>query len=1132
MADSVNRSVNIFFNEAELSAALARAQTRAAKLEQQMKDVGDKSSPEFLKLQQNLENTNKKIGTMSEQLTGKLAPSFKQLQGAVQKAYNEMQNLPIGSPEWKAKVAEFDKLNGQFIKLKNEVGQVGRVMQTFGSQIKTIGLGVLIGNTVQAGAQAVLGYFQGMISGSAKIADELSDIQKTTGLTNEEVKELNKELSKIDTRTSSSELRQIAAVGGQFNIAKKDLAGFTAAIDKANVALGDEFGGSAEDVATQLTKLRNIFTDVKTEKTDQDLLHISNALNSLGNAGAATSDVVADFSNRIAGVGIPLGLSTAQVLGISATLQELGVNAERGGTAVSKILQKMTINTDEFAKVAGLSVNDFTKLLNTDLYKAFQLVVEGSNKAGGSATAMANLLKDAELSGAGAAEVFLKLSSNTELMGDKVKLAGTALKSTDSIMQEFNSKNNNFAANLEKIQKRMAGFFAGFGSLLEGPVAALAGLIQVQDDETIALEATRKGLEINLIALQDTNLSTDARKKLIEQTNEQYADYLPHLITEKDTLEDLNKLQNESNKLLKTKILTISFQKELSKVFEDQAESIRALAEAEILASKRKAEAGTGTVNEDPAFLQQQKDVTANAKLLNQSTIDNTDKLANAVRDKFKLMARFAGVAFEDLEKVVGGTVDKTKDKVKTLGIGPTDKEIADLKKLQEDIEKLRKDFELNGLTADEKEFQQLKDKYAAIEERAKGHYAELFAIRQIYKQELAQLGDKQFDSRSEKEYQASLNALKTFFEKQKLILKQNFADGLIDEEAYQNGIIALNLQEGKAKIKIAEDYKDTAKTATADLNKFKTDSDNAEADAHIAANKKKAKSDKDITDEAIELAKKKKDEQVAMAEAFAQAYFGIVSAFSSIEKGNQDIELARDRKVNDDKKEALKKRLEAGTISQEKYNAQIAAIDKKQRDKEAAIKKEQFKADKAAKIIEAIINTAVAVVKALPNIPLSVLAGVTGAATIATIAAQPIPEFGAGDKIGKKLKGPLHNSKSRGIWMINPDTGQTIAKAEGNEWLLNQKSSDKYDSLLDAVNRDDSAAINKWFMNRPSINLSGLLDNMKIYNQSSTGNYPVYDDGRLRKTLQNGFIESSKFIVGGVVSGLHQGNYAQSRRV
>ncbi len=72
------------------------------------------------------------------------------------------------------------------------------------------------------------------------------------------------------------------------------------------------------------------------------------------------------------------------------------------------------------------------------------------------------------------------------------------------------------------------------------------------------------------------------------------------------------------------------------------------------------------------------------------------------------------------------------------------------------------------------------------------------------------------------------------------------------------------------------------------------------------------------------------------------------------------------------------------------------------QRKKEAQLKTEEAKKAKAAAIIQAIINTALAVASAntlIPpaNIPAMILAGVAGAAQVALIAAQPIPKFAKG---------------------------------------------------------------------------------------------------------------------------------------
>ncbi|MHC1707439.1 MAG: phage tail tape measure protein [Bacteroidales bacterium] len=414
----------------------------------------------------------------------------------------DLKKIPEGTEEWIRKNERLNSVKSQYDNVKREIGLTGMTLKELTAHQKELNMVLLHMNPnvaqykmlqkelaetsarireLRTGAQtasfsmngladqfnryqalgmvvvaaiAGIGYtIANFIKGAGELSDSLADIQKTTGLTAREVEELNSQLGKIDTRTSRAELRQMAVVAGQLGIAKNQVFDFVASIDKLNVALGDEITGGAEEVARIMGTLRNVLTDMKTNEVDQDMLRIGNALNELGKAGFATSPVVADFANRIGGIGISLGLTSDEVLGLSATLQELNVNTERGGTAVIRILQKMTTNTGEFSRIAGMPVKDFTELVNTDLMGALMQVVEGSRRGGQSATLLAGIIKDLEVQGAGASEVFAKLGGNTEMLKEKIDLAGSSLAGTDSIMTEFNIKNSNLGATLDKLRK-------------------------------------------------------------------------------------------------------------------------------------------------------------------------------------------------------------------------------------------------------------------------------------------------------------------------------------------------------------------------------------------------------------------------------------------------------------------------------------------------------------------------------------------------------------------------------------------------------------------------------------------------------------------------------------------------------
>lgn len=286
-----------------------------------------------------------------------------------------------------------------------------------------------------------------------------ADMAKTLGISTVEASKLSMEFTKLGSVTNIQGLQEIATIGGQFGISASEIGGFVSSMDKLNVALGSDFGG-VEETAKQLGALRNIFTDIKTENIDQDLLGIGNALNELSSKGARV-EVVSDFANRISGLATPLGVTAGEILGLSATLAKLNVNTERGGTAVGTIFQRMTQDASGFAKVAGVSTEEFTKLLNEDMVGAFKLVAGAFKGMEGDNVLMSKTLESLKLTGSGASEVFLKMASNTQLLDENVKLSTESLKEQDSILQEVEKKSSTVGASVAKLGNAWDSFILG-----------------------------------------------------------------------------------------------------------------------------------------------------------------------------------------------------------------------------------------------------------------------------------------------------------------------------------------------------------------------------------------------------------------------------------------------------------------------------------------------------------------------------------------------------------------------------------------------------------------------------------------------------------------------------------------------
>lgn len=457
----------------QLRAKLALVTIAWAKLSEEERtntDRGERLTRSKLELTEALKKEERATGD-NRRNVGNYQDAMKDVIIAVRQQKEEL-TLLLGT--LKKEQEGFSKSSLEYRLYKKEIESVEKKLNDLDGSLKSTKLEVENISKTFSQAKSLIGAF-GVSLGAIEIArssfqtlkefDEASaDMAKTLNITKDEARALSEQLLKIDTKTSIDELQKISAIGGQLGISKKEIVGFTKSIDVLNVALGDEFTGGAEEITDVVGRLRNVFTDFKTTNISDDLLKIGNAFNEIGADGSATAPVMADFANRIGGIGIPLGLTTDQVIGLSATLQELNVSTERGGTAVTAILQKMSKDTGSFARYTGLSVKDFTNLVNTDLYGAIKLVAKGVKDANPDATSMSKALEALGLSGSGASEVFLKLGDNIDLLDKRTNQAGKSLKETDSVMNEFNVKNQTLGANVEKLAGAWQAYVIGVDS--------------------------------------------------------------------------------------------------------------------------------------------------------------------------------------------------------------------------------------------------------------------------------------------------------------------------------------------------------------------------------------------------------------------------------------------------------------------------------------------------------------------------------------------------------------------------------------------------------------------------------------------------------------------------------------------
>lgn len=329
---------------------------------------------------------------------------------------------------------------------------------------------------ILAGGLAILAPLGAMVKFSAELSDGLANVQKTTGLTNVELQNLRDTIEGFDTRTSISSLLEIGTVGGRLGVAKEELEGFIKTVDKAVVALGDEFSGGAEQIAGELGRIKTLFGETKGLKFDIALNQIGSALNELGNAGANSSPQVAEFTKRIGALG-SLAPTLAQTLGLGATLEELGLTAEISSGGLTNLLTTAGQNSVAFATQMGISTEAFQDLLDTD---PNQMIIQLSKSFQGLDNSSAiKALFNMKVGSQESLKVILGLSNNLDVLEERQTLAAKAMLEATSLTNEFNVKNTTLAANIEKLTKRFTILAQRIGDAVAPVFMFVAGLVGI-----------------------------------------------------------------------------------------------------------------------------------------------------------------------------------------------------------------------------------------------------------------------------------------------------------------------------------------------------------------------------------------------------------------------------------------------------------------------------------------------------------------------------------------------------------------------------------------------------------------------------------------------------------------------------
>ncbi|GAA0883284.1 hypothetical protein GCM10009120_18810 [Sphingobacterium siyangense subsp. cladoniae] len=438
--------------------------------------------------------------------------SAKELQDTMRRLRTELSNMrrEDNPAEYQRRVEELRRVREAWEAVRHEINGTTDATRTFRDNMKDLVADAIGGLSITGIGYAIVNGTKTIIQKNAELSDSYARVQKTTGLTEEAVDRLNDKFKKMDTRTANSELLGLAEVAGKLGIsAEREVEGFVRAADKIGVALGEDLGGT-EEAINALGKLTDIFKLKSTYGIEEALNKVGSAINTLGATGTAAEKNLVDFANRMAGVAPAAGMTIDQVLGIAAGMDELGQSMESSATAVGQFVVGIGADIPKYAKVAGMSVKDFSALLKNDANGALLKVLANAKSAGGGLEVMAKNMGVLEVSGARGIAALSSMAENVDLFRRRQEEAKKALDEGTSSLDEFNTMNNTLGANLDKLANRLSNSWQK------------TGLRNWLTDVTAAMLDTRSGIDKLISSSRDQDKAFDESKESLKKLTDRY----------------------------------------------------------------------------------------------------------------------------------------------------------------------------------------------------------------------------------------------------------------------------------------------------------------------------------------------------------------------------------------------------------------------------------------------------------------------------------------------------------------------------------------------------------------------------------------------------------------------------------
>ena len=453
--------------------------------------------------------------------------------------------------------AALKDLEGQ---AKDSASVLATQMQVAGDKIKDVGdkikgVGDKISGLGQTMTTTVTAPILAAFGGSAKAAIDwesaftgvMKTVDETANTTYDDLKEGINEMAQV-TASSQNDIAATMEIAGQLGVSADNILEFT----ETMIKLGDTTNLSSEEAASSIAKFANV-----TGMSLDDVDSLGAAIVDLGNNYATTEADIMEMATRLSGAGAQVGLSQGQILGLATAMSSVGIQAEMGGSAMSKAMIKMQVavetgfdqvheltdqagmslreielmstndskgfkalasslgmttteikevvkngnNLLNFADVAGMETDEFVDLYQNDAPAALQAFIQGLGDTDTKGESTIQMLQDMGFTEVRLRDTLTRLANSQDLVTDAMEQGQTAYEEQSALDAEAEKRYATMEAKLQQLKNQFTEVAVSIGEMLMPYIEQLMGFIQNLIAKWNGLSTSQQNLIIKIAGI-------------------------------------------------------------------------------------------------------------------------------------------------------------------------------------------------------------------------------------------------------------------------------------------------------------------------------------------------------------------------------------------------------------------------------------------------------------------------------------------------------------------------------------------------------------------------------------------------------------------------------------------------------